>query len=136
MTLSRAKGAPPMQNVLGVMFAVGVPQKAVPRGLLLVRAIPPPAAAFKSIVVLSGGVSQVVGASVTPLMMVSGAILELTTKFENRSFPAKQPLGGVTGMADRAMGEAGQPVAQAGAASARGITTIKNRLNINVFFIY
>jgi hypothetical protein len=43
----------------------------------------------------------------------------------------------VTGIIERAVGAAGQGTiaAHAGAANARGIATIKNRLNIDMFFI-
>jgi hypothetical protein len=61
----------------------------------------------------------------------------VTTKFENWLNPELQPLGGVTGMDDKDVGEAGQGTiaAHAGAANARGIATINSRLNIGVFFI-
>jgi hypothetical protein len=111
------------------MLAVGVPQKPG-----VVRFIPP-ASAFKSIVLAVGGVGQVVAASVTPLIVPVPP--NVTTKFENWLNPELQPLGGVTGMDDKDVGEAGQGTiaAHAGAAIARGTATIKSRLNIGVFFI-
>jgi len=119
-----------MQNVLGVMVAVGVPQ--VPG---VVRSIPLPNA-FKSIVLAVGGVGQVVLASVTPLIMVGGGLSGIvpTTKFENWLLPTVQPVALVK-EGDNGVGAPGQIDAHVGAASARGIATINSRLNIPVFFI-
>ena len=118
-----------MQNVLGVMLAVGVPQKPG-----VVRFIPP-ASAFKSILPAVGGVGQVVAASATELIVP--VVPDVTTKFVNWLNPELQPLGVVTGMVDKNVGEAGQGTiaAHVGAANARGIATINSRLNIGVFFI-
>lgn len=60
-----------------------------------------------------------------------------TVKFRNWLDPLKQPvLGGVIIVDNDAGAPHGTIDAHAGAANARGIATIKNRLNINVFFIY
>ena len=115
-----------MQNVLGVMVAVGVPQ--VPG---VVRSIPLPNA-FKSIVLAVGGVGQVVVASVIPLMVP--VVPDVTAKFENWLLPTVQPVAFVK-EGDNAVGAPGQIDAHVGAASARGIATINSRLNIPVFFI-
>ena len=72
------------------------------------------------------------GQPATPLIVP--VVPEVTAKFENWLDPEVQLLGGVTGIADRNMGAAGQIVAQAGAANARGIANINIRLNIGVFF--
>jgi hypothetical protein len=66
--------------------------------------------------------------------LIVPVVPEVTAKFENWLDPEVQLLGGVTGIADRNMGAAGQIVAQAGAANARGIANINIRLNIGVFF--
>lgn len=120
-----------MQNVLGVMLAVGVPQKPG-----VVRSIPPPAAEFKLTVVAVGGVGQVVSASVTPLIIVGGGLSGTvpTTKFENWLLPTVQPVGLVND-GDNGVGAPGQIDAHVGAANAREIATINSRLNIPVFFI-
>jgi hypothetical protein len=121
-----------MQNVLGVMLAVGVPQ--VPG---VVRSIPLPNA-FKSTLPAVGGVGQVVLASVIPLIIVgadgglSGTVP--TTKFENWLLPTVQPVEFVK-EGDNGVGAPGQIDAHVGAASARGIATINSCLNIPVFFI-
>jgi hypothetical protein len=120
-----------MQNVLGVMLAVGVPQKPG-----VVRSIPLPNA-FKSTLPAVGGVGQVVLASVIPLIIVgaagglSGTIP--TAKFENWLLPTVQPVG--LAKEDNGVGVPGQIDAHVGAASARGIATINSRVNIPVFFI-
>jgi hypothetical protein len=119
-----------MQNVLGVMLAVGVPQKPG-----VVRSIPLPNA-FKSILPAVGGVGQVVSASVIPLIIVGGGLSGIvpTTKFENWLFPTVQPVGFVN-EGDNAVGAPGQIDAHVGTASARGIATINSRLNIPLFLI-
>jgi hypothetical protein len=126
-----------MQNVLGVMFAVGVPQ--VP---ILLRDIPAPEFPLRVIVLpsMEGGVGQVVGASVIPAMV--SVVPNVTTKLLNCIPPLTQPLpGDITDIADNACpGAAGHGVtpmdAHAGAANASGIATLKNRLNIRMFLIW
>jgi len=121
-----------MQNVLGAMLAVGVPQKPG-----VVRSIPLPNP-FKSTLPAVGGVGQVVLASVIPLIIVgaagglSGTVA--TTKFENWLLPTVQPVGLVK-EGDNAVAVPGQIDAHVGAASNKGIATIHSRLNIPVFFI-
>jgi hypothetical protein len=100
----------------------------------------PPANEFKATVDAVGGNPQFVSTSVIQLITVGGGAIGTTptVKFENWRFPTPQPSGTVTGIVERAVGAAGQGTiaAHAGAANASGIATVRNRLNINVFFIY